>query len=479
MPITRGDSVKKRQPSGHIRNRFSKAPDKLATAYTQSISYDWRLYSYDIAGSVAHARMLAKQGIIPAEDGAAIVRGLKQIKAEIDSGTFNFRPELEDIHMNIEARLLEIAGDAGGKLHTARSRNDQIATDLRLYLKQMLRETIEKLKKLQGIIIDQGEANIETIMPGYTHLQPAQPVLLAHHWLAYFEMLQRDVERFRGCFSRADVLPLGSGALAGVGYDVDRLFVACELGFSRLSRNSIDAVSDRDFVIEYEAAAATAMMHLSRLAEELVIWSTAEFNFIEIDDAFTTSSSIMPQKKNPDVAELARGKAGRVFGHLQALLTVMKGLPLAYDRDLQEDKEGLFDTVDTLLSTLDVFAGMMAGVAVHRDVMLKAAGSGYTLATELADYLVKHGEPFRSAHGVVARLIRYSIEQQKPLERLSLKEYKKFSPAFKSDILKITVNSAIAARNIPGGTAPAQVREALKSARQLIGDTVISGKNED
>ena len=342
-----------------IRGRFQKEAAKSVTDYTVSTHFDWRLYRQDIAGSIAHARMLAKQGIISPKEAEIIVKGLTSIREEIEQGKFQFKPELEDVHMNIEARLIEKVGEVGRKLHTARSRNDQVALDLRLFAKEAISDTIAKLKEFQRALIAVAGANKNVVMPGYTHLQPAQPVLLAHHLLAYFEMFQRDIERFNDCLRRTDVMPLGSGALAGVTYNIDREFVARELGFSKISQNSLDAVSDRDFAIEYEAAVGICMMHISRLAEELIIWSSAEFNFIELDDAYTTGSSLMPQKKNPDVAELARGKTGRVYGHLMALLTVMKGLPLSYNRDMQEDKEGFFDTVDTLLSTLDVFTGMV------------------------------------------------------------------------------------------------------------------------
>ncbi len=343
----------------HIRGRFQKDADKLVQRYTASIPYDHRLYQHDIAGSMAHARMLARQNIITDKEAELIGAGLVSIREEIEQGQFQFKEELEDIHMNIEARLTEKIGDIAGKLHTARSRNDQVAVDMRLYCKEAIAETIQGLRALQSALLGVAETHRDVVVPGYTHLQRAQPVLLAHHLLAYFEMLERDVQRFRDCLKRTDVMPLGSGALAGVPYPIDRAFVAGQLGFSQVSQNSLDAVSDRDFVIEYEAAASLAMMHLSRLGEELVLWSSAEFGFIEIDDAYATGSSIMPQKKNPDVAELGRGKTGRVYGHLAGMLTTMKGLPLSYNRDLQEDKEGLFDTVDTLLSTLAVFAGMV------------------------------------------------------------------------------------------------------------------------
>ncbi len=452
----------------HIRGRFHKATDKLVAEYTASIPFDWRLYHHDIAGSIAHAKMLAKQGIISSREAEVITTGLASIGEEIEQGKFQFKPELEDIHMAIEVRLIEKTGEVGGKLHTARSRNDQVALDLRLFTKEAISETLAKLRELQRVLISLAEANQSVIMPGYTHLQSAQPVLLAHHLLAYFEMLQRDIDRFSDCLRRTDVMPLGSGALAGVAYDVDREFLAGELGFSQISKNSIDAVSDRDFVVEYESAASICMMHLSRLAEEIILWSSAEFNFIELDEAYATGSSIMPQKKNPDVAELARGKTGRIYGRLMALLTTMKALPLAYNRDMQEDKEGLFDTVDTLLSTLEVFTGMVATVRVKAESMGQAVKQGYILATDLADYLVKKGEAFRTAHGIVARLVSYAVEKGKSFSQLSLAEYKDFSPLFGEDVDSITVESSIAARDIVGGTGPKQVARALAAAKKII-----------
>ena len=454
----------------HIRGRFHKAADKLVTEYTVSTPFDWRLYRHDIAGSIAHAKMLAKQGIISEEEAEIITNGLASIREEIERGKFKFNPELEDVHMNIEARLIEKVGEVGGKLHTARSRNDQVALDLRLFVKEAISETKVKLREFQQALISLAEANKAVVMPGYTHLQPAQPVLLAHHLLAYFEMLQRDIDRFSDCLRRTDVMPLGSGALAGVTYNVDREFLARELGFSQISQNSIDAVSDRDFVIEYEAVASLCMMHLSRLAEEIILWSSGEFNFIELDEAYTTGSSIMPQKKNPDVAELVRGKAGRVYGKLMALLTTMKALPLSYNRDMQEDKEGFFDTVDTLLSTLEVFAGMVKSLRVKAKNTEQAVKQGYILATDLADYLVRKGEPFRTAHDIVARLVSYAMEKGKSFGELSLSEYQDFSPLFGKDVYSITVESSIAARDIIGGTAPKRVAQALAAAKKVIGD---------
>lgn len=442
--------------------------------YTSSIAFDRRLYREDIAGSLAHARMLARAGIISEKECELICMGLVSVRGEIERGEFQFKAELEDIHMNIEARLTEKIGEVAGKLHTARSRNDQIALDMRLFCKEAIRATIQGLRDLQRTILDMAEANIDIIMPGYTHLQRAQPVLLAHHLLAYFEMLERDVERFRSSLHRTDVLPLGSGALAGVPYPVDRDFLAAELGFAGISRNSIDAVSDRDFVIEYEAAASMAMMHLSRFGEELVVWSTAEFGFVDLDEAFTTGSSIMPQKKNPDVAELVRGKTGRTYGNLLAMLTVMKGLPLAYHRDLQEDKESLFDTVDTLITTLIVFSGMLKTMKVNGSRTRDLAGEGYGLSTDLADYLVAKGVPFRKAHAAVAALVSYAIRQGKELSELTLEEYKSHSPLFDADVKQITVDSSVKSRAVPGGTAPEQVKAQMTRARKVVEEGVRS-----
>ncbi len=452
-----------------MRNRFRKEVEKSVRDYTASIAFDRRLYKHDIAGSIAHARMLARQGIISEKEAELIAMGLVSIRDEIEQGSFALNADLEDIHMNIEARLIEKIGEAGRKLHTARSRNDQIALDMRLFAKEAISDTIERLKEFQRALLDLAEANKDEIMPGYTHLQRAQPILFAHHLLAYFEMLERDVGRFRDCFKRADVLPLGSGALAGVAYAIDRHFLAQELGFAAVSENSMDAVSDRDFIIEYQAAASLAMMHISRLAEEVVLWSSAEFSFVKLDDAYATGSSIMPQKKNPDVAELARGKTGRVYGNLFAILTTMKALPLAYNRDMQEDKEGFFDTVDTLISTLEVFTGMIATLKVQGEVSRRAAEEGYSLATDLADYLVRKGVPFREAHGIVGRLVQYATEMGKSFAELGLSEYQTFSPLFAEDVCSISVESSIKARNVAGGTAPQRVKEALEKARRSLG----------
>ncbi|MDY7019456.1 MAG: argininosuccinate lyase [Chloroflexota bacterium] len=453
----------------HLRNCFQERDIKLAKEYVASIFFDQRLYRQDIEGSVAHVKMLARQGIIAENEAETIIKGLDSIREEIDQGKFQFKIELEDIHMNIEAMLFKKIGDVAGKMHTARSRNDQIALDLRLFLKEEILKTIDRLRNLQRSLIELAEANKLVIIPGYTHLQQAQPVLLAHHLLAYFEMFQRDKERFHDCFKRTDVLPLGSGALAGVPYPIDRDFVAQELGFSKISANSLDAVSDRDFVIEYQTSAALAMMHLSRLAEEIILWSSSEFGFMEIDPAYTTGSSIMPQKKNPDIAELVRGKTGRAYGNLISLLTIMKALPLAYNRDMQEDKEGLFDTVDTLISSLELFAKMIKKMKINTERISQAMKKDYILATDLADYLVKKDVPFREAHGVVAKLAEYAIIKGNSFHDLSLSEYNNFSPLFDEDVYNITLESSVVARDITGGTSPQQVEQAIVRARASIG----------
>ena len=436
--------------------------------YTVSIHYDRRLYRQDIAGSIAHARMLGRQEIIPAEDAETIISGLKSVEREIEAGKFPWDPSLEDLHMNIERRLTELVGPVGGRLHTGRSRNDQIALDMRLYTREVTKETVDGLRGVQRALLGLAERHQETLMPGYTHLQRAQPVLFAHHLLAYFQMFQRDAGRFADCYRRMDVLPLGSGALAGVPYPTDRHFLAEELGFSSISSNSMDAVSDRDFLLEYQAAASVCMMHLSRLSEEIVIWSSREFDFVRLSDEFTTGSSIMPQKRNPDFAELARGKTGRVYGHLMALLTLMKGLPLTYNRDLQEDKEGFFDTVDTLLATLGVFQGMLPDMELNVPQVTRLAGESYMLATDMADYLVGKGVPFREAHGIMQRLCAHCEEHSKELQDLSLEEYQGFCDRFDKGVYEITALASVAARDNPGGTAPNRVAEGLEQARQLL-----------
>ena len=438
------------------------------SSYTVSLSYDRRLYRQDVAGSIAHARMLEKQGIIYREEAELIVEGLVSIRQDIEDDSFEWREDLEDLHMNVEAALFRKIGDVAGKLHTARSRNDQVATDMRLYCKEAIHETLGCIKALQAALVAVAETHKEVMIPGYTHLQRAQPVLLSHHLLAYFHMLQRDRERFHDCLRRTDVLPLGSGALAGVPYPIDREFVARELGFSRVSVNSMDAVADRDFLVDYHAAAAACMMHLSRMAEEMVLWSSQEFGFIRLADRYTTGSSIMPQKRNPDFAELARGKTGRVYGHLMGILTLLKGLPLTYNRDLQEDKEGFFDTLDTLLGTLEVFAGMISTMEIDRERTGRAARDGYMLATDLADYLVGKGEPFRAAHGIVSELTKYAASQGKALGEVDMSEYRRFSPRFDEDVYSISAETSIAGRDVKGGTGPRQVEDAMKQAKELL-----------
>ncbi len=438
------------------------------TEYTVSIHYDRRLYRQDIAGSKAHAAMLAKQGIITRDDADSIIAGLGKVQDEIERGDFPWDPSLEDLHMNIERRLTDLIGPAAGRLHTGRSRNDQIALDMRLYTRQAIADAIAALRDVQRALTQLAEQNAGVVMPGYTHLQRAQPVLFAHHMLAYFEMFQRDIGRFTDCANRMDVMPLGSGALAGVPYPTDRNAVADALDFAEISPNSMDAVADRDFLAEFHAAAAITMMHVSRLSEEIVIWSSREFDFVRLADEFTTGSSIMPQKRNPDFAEIARGKTGRVYGSLMSILTVLKGLPLTYNRDLQEDKEGFFDTVDTLLSTLRVFADMLPGMSLNAERVESLASESYMLATDLADYLVGKGVPFREAHGVMRRLCQYCEVEGQSLSDLPLSEYHKFSSHFGEDVYAITAVASVAARDNPGGTAPNRVAEGLARAQSIL-----------
>ena len=436
--------------------------------YTVSIDYDRRLYQQDIAGSKAHAKMLAKQSIISQEDASQITEGLASIEQEIRDEKFPWDPTLEDLHMNIESRLHQLIGAAAGRLHTARSRNDQVAVDLRLYTKGTIVDLVKDLRGVQAALLGLAEKHQGVVMPGYTHLQRAQPVLFPHHMLAYFEMFQRDIGRFEDCHKRTDVMPLGSGALAGVPYQTDREFLAAELGFSRISANSMDAVSDRDFVVEFLAAASVCMMHFSRMSEELILWSSGEFGFIRLSDEFTTGSSIMPQKRNPDFAELARGKTGRVYGDLIGLLTTLKGLPLTYNRDMQEDKEGFFDAADTLTTTLDVFQAMLPGMQLNEERVSSLAGESQMLATDLADYLVGKGMPFREAHGIMRQLSRYCDDKNVSLQDLPLAEYQKLSDLFQDDVYDITAESSAAARDNPGGTAPNRVAAALLEAKKML-----------
>jgi argininosuccinate lyase len=441
---------------------------KLASDYTVSLHYDRRLYREDIAGSIAHAGMLGRQGVIPKADARRIIGGLDAIEREIASDKFPWRPDLEDIHMNIEARLFDLIGDAAGKLHTARSRNDQVVTDTRLFAKARAGEAVGMLRDVQDALLSSAERNPGLVLPGYTHLQRAQPVLLAHHLLAYFEMFDRDAGRFAAARSSADVMPLGSGAVAGLPYPLDRESVARELGFGAISANSMDAVSDRDFLLDWIYAAAVTMMHVSRLAEELIIWSSDEFRFVRLAEEYTTGSSIMPHKRNPDFAELARGKTGRVYGDLMAALTTLKGLPMTYNRDLQEDKERLFDAVDTLLPTLEVVSGMLAGAVFDGKRMKAAAESSYVLATDVADYLVRKGMPFREAHGVVADLSGAAAADGKYLHELPLARYRKASRLFGKDVYDVTIDASLKARDTFGGTSPRRVRLAVEAARARL-----------
>jgi argininosuccinate lyase len=449
--------------------RFAEPTDALVESYTSSIDVDARLLSVDIEASIAHARMLGRQRIIPKKDADAIVRGLTEIREEYERGEFALRTDLEDVHMNVEARLSEKIGDVAGRLHTARSRNDQVATDFRMYVKRAAcGRAAVGLLDVQAALLDLAEANKTVVMPGYTHLQRAQPVLLAHHLLAYVEMFARDYARFAFAYVMMDKLPLGSGALAGVPYPVDRASVADALGFSDVTANSIDAVSDRDFVVDFLSASALTMVHVSRLAEEIVLWSSAEFGFIRLPDAFATGSSIMPQKKNPDVAELARGRTGRAIGGLMGMLTTLKGLPLAYNRDLQEDKPVLFDVEDTLLSTLEVLSAMLPRIEVDAKRARRAAVANYSLATDLADFLVRKGLPFRESHEAVGKLVRYAEDKGMELARLTLEEMQRFAPQFDEAARRIDIMSSLRSRDVPGGTAPRRVTAALRRARKRI-----------
>jgi argininosuccinate lyase len=449
--------------------RFTEPTDAFVEHFTASVGFDRRLYRHDIAGSVAHAQMLAHVGVLTAEERDAIVRGLKEIEAEIDAGGFVWSEALEDVHMNIEARLIARIGDTGKKLHTGRSRNDQVATDLRLYVRDAIDLVRAAIVRLEQALLAVVGREADTVMPGFTHLQVAQPVTFGHHLLAWCEMLERDRARFADCRQRVNVMPLGAAALAGTSYPIDRAYTARLLGFDAPAENSLDAVSDRDFVIEFVAAAALTLVHLSRFSEELILWSSSQFGFVELSDAFCTGSSIMPQKKNPDVPELVRGKAGRVQGHLVALLTLMKGQPLAYNKDNQEDKEPLFDTLDTLVGCLKVYAEMVPGMQVRRERMAEAATRGYATATDLADYLVRKGVTFRDAHEIVGRAVRRGIESGRDLAAMGLDELKGFSRVIEADVFDIlTVDGSVAARRHLGGTAPEQVREAAARLRQRL-----------
>jgi argininosuccinate lyase len=450
--------------------RFSEPVSDLVKRYTASVFFDKRLADADIQGSLAHAEMLAHQKIISAQDYADIQRGMAQIQSEIAAGKFEWLLDLEDVHLNIEKRLTELVGDAGKRLHTGRSRNDQVATDIRLYLRAAIDDIIGLLRDFRLALLDLAEQHADTILPGFTHMQVAQPITFGHHMLAYVEMFSRDAERLADCRRRVNRLPLGAAALAGTTFPIDRERVAKTLGFEEVCRNSLDAVSDRDFAIEFCAAAALVMTHVSRMSEELVIWMSPRVGFIDIADRFCTGSSIMPQKKNPDVPELARGKTGRVNGHLVGLLTLMKGQPLAYNKDNQEDKEPLFDTVDTVTDTLRIFADMARGITVKADAMRAAALQGFATATDLADYLVKKGLPFRDAHEAVAHAVRACVDRGCDLADLSLDEMRKFSALIEADVFNVlTLEGSVAARDHIGGTAPAQVRNAISEARKKLG----------
>ena len=449
--------------------RFSEPVAELVKQYTASVNFDKRLAEFDIVGSVAHAQMLGAQAIISKKDVAAIESGLAEILAEIQAGTFEWLLDLEDVHLNIEKRLTDKIGDAGKRLHTGRSRNDQVATDVRLWLRATTDDVLVGIKNLQLSILDLAEVHFDTVMPGFTHLQVAQPVTFGHHLMAYFEMLKRDAARFADCRKRLNHLPLGAAALAGTSYPIDRALVAKTLGFDGVCENSLDAVSDRDFAIEFTAASAILMTHLSRFSEELILWSSPRFAFIDIADRFCTGSSIMPQKKNPDVPELVRGKTGRVNGHLVALLTLMKGQPLAYNKDNQEDKEPLFDTADTLLVTLAIYADMLRGITVNKINMRQAALEGFATATDLADYLVKKGMAFRDAHEVVALAVKHGVQQGCDLANLPLSELQKYSAMIADDVYQVlTLEGSLASRNHIGGTAPNQVKQAIARARKLL-----------
>ena len=446
--------------------RFTQPTDKFVEEFTASIQFDKRLYHQDIRGSIAHARMLGKQGIIPMKDVEEIIHGLQEILAQIENGKFDFSISLEDIHMNIESRLSAKIGEAGKRLHTGRSRNDQVALDIRLYLRDEIIEISAYIDMLIDALISQAEGNIGVIMPGFTHLQTAQPILFAHHMLAYVEMFKRDKARMEDCLKRVDVLPLGAGALAGTTFPIDREYVAELLDFPEVTRNSLDSVSDRDFALEFLAASSILMMHLSRFSEELILWSTSAFRFVDLSDSFCTGSSIMPQKKNPDVPELVRGKTGRVYGNLMALLTVMKSLPLAYNKDMQEDKEPLFDTIDTVKGSLKIFADMVREMRVNSRSMRDAAGQGFSTATDVADYLVRKGMAFRDAHEVVGKTVRYCVETGKDIPELTLEEWRRFSGMIDEDIADaITLEASVNARSATGGTALVRVKEEIERAK--------------
>ena len=449
--------------------RFTEPTDALVERFTESVSFDHRLARHDIRGSIAHATMLAEVGVLSPEDRDAIVRGLEGVLADIEAGVFEWRTSLEDVHMNVESVLTDRIGDAGKRLHTGRSRNDQVATAVRLFLREALDGIAGSVRVLQDVILSIAEREAETVLPGFTHLQPAQPITFGHHMLAWFEMLERDAQRLAECRARINRMPLGAAALAGTPYPIDRAMTARLLGFDGLCENSLDAVSDRDFAIEFASDCALVMMHLSRMSEELVLWVSAPFAFVELGDAYCTGSSIMPQKKNPDVPELVRGKSARVIGHLNALLVLMKGQPLAYNRDNQEDKEPLFDTIDTVTDCLRVFAGMLGTLECRRERMRETARLGYMTATDLADYLVRRAVPFRDAHEAVGRAVRSAVDTGRDLSEMTLDELRSFSPVIENDVFEVlTLEGSVAARDHPGGTAPARVRAAVARARERL-----------
>lgn len=449
--------------------RFSERTDRLVETFTSSINIDKQLYSYDIEGSIAHCRMLARQSIITEEESLLLIQGLGKIKRDIERGEFLFDDSLEDIHMHIESRLLQDIGKVAQKLHTARSRNDQIALDVRMYLRDGTLDILKNLISLRELIINFAKVHIDAILPGYTHLQRAQPVLLSHHMMAYYEMFSRDCGRFRDALKRINIMPLGSAALAGTTYPINREYTAELLGFPEVSANSIDSVSDRDFIIEFLAAASLCMVHFSRISEELVLWSSSEFGFIELPDSFSTGSSIMPQKKNPDVPELVRGKTGRVFGDLITLLSIMKSLPLAYNRDMQEDKEPLFDAVNTLKACVEIYIKMLPNIEIKKEAMLEAASRGFLNATDMADYLVARGMPFRQAHSCIGKVVSYAIIENKELHEMTLRELESFSSLFKKDVFDILITrQMIDRRKSSGGTATKNVKAAIKQAEEDI-----------
>jgi len=449
--------------------RFSANTDKSVDDFNSSIRFDARLYKQDIEGSMAHAKMLGKCDIIPAADAELICKTLLEILHDIENDKVQFEIDAEDIHMNVEKILISRIGDTGKRLHTGRSRNDQIALDIRMYLKDEVKNIKGMLLDLLEALLDISQKNLETIMPGYTHLQRAQPITLAHHVMAYFQMFRRDIGRLNDCYKRMDVMPLGSGALAGTTYPLDRKSVADELGFAAITENSLDGVSDRDFAIELASCISMIMMHLSRFSEELVLWSSGEFAFVEMDDAFSTGSSIMPQKKNPDVAELVRGKTGRAYGDLAALLTIMKSLPLAYNKDMQEDKEAIFDSVDTVKMCLPVFTKMLSTMKIKKENMYRATQGGFTNATDMADYLVKKGIPFRSAHEIIGKMVLYCINSNKAIEELSMAEFKEFSDKIGDDVYsEISLEKCVSGRNLPGGPAVESVKASIESGRRFI-----------